>query len=591
MNWVFVFTASVAAACATLAAVHLSVWMRDRRLAAHAAFAGLASGVSAFTWTCLLMMQASSIDQFAHALWWANVTIMWMVAAFVAFIRVYFAARRMWIGYAAITLRGAAMLAHAIRWPASDFDVIIRLQTVDILGAPVSVAVGSQSIWFVVGQVSLVVLLIFALDAAVSTWRLGGDENRRRAIVIGGATAIFVGGGAASAGLILAGAVAAPHAEFIGFLLLLMAMANELAGDVARMVHVSETLRARDAALVESERRMTLAAEAARLGLWIWQLSTDVVWLTPLCRELLGLPAAGEVSHRMLLERVHPGDRERVQEELRNARATGVTPPTEYRVVHPDGSTRWITARLAADLGEDGLPFRMRGVCIDISDHREAEQTARALSGRLIHAQEDERRRLARDLHDDFNQRLALLSVDLELLGRQPRGAASGFSHIAAQVRDLSAEVHKLSYQLHPAKLDQLGLETASRSWCRDVAAQSGLQIEFVAQGVPRDLPPNISLCCYRIAQEALRNAVRHSGASTVRVELAVVDGSLRLTIADDGRGFDMRADSHVAGLGLLSMRERAQLVGGCVLLHSEPGSGTAVIASVPVPAMIAVEQ
>ena len=229
-------------------------------------------------------------------------------------------------------------------------------------------------------------------------------------------------------------------------------------------------------------------------------------------------------------------------------------------------------------------PIRMLGVCLDVSERREAESAARELSGRLINAQEDERRRIARDLHDDLTQRLAILSVEMELLGRGEPGVDAGAEarRMAAQLRELSTEVHQLAYQLHPAKLDQLGLVTAARSWCRDLSQQSGLTIDFSAERVPPDLSTDISLALYRILQESLRNVVRHSRTTAAHVELVSESDDLRLTISDEGQGFDVHEARRTGGLGLLSMQERMRLLQGTITVHSSQGHGTRVEARVP---------
>ncbi len=215
---------------------------------------------------------------------------------------------------------------------------------------------------------------------------------------------------------------------------------------------------------------------------------------------------------------------------------------------------------------------------------RESEQAARELSGRLIHTQEEERRRVARDLHDDFNQRLALLSVELDLLGRKsPRtDSAAKLQQLGGQVRDLSSDVHRLAYKLHPAKLDQLGLATAVGGLCRDLSQKSGVKMEFTPENVPRDLPADIAGCLFRVAQESLWNVVRHSEAKAARVELAVRDGHIRLTVSDAGKGFDLEAARKAGGLGLLSMRERVRLSGGDLKIRSKPGQGTQAELTIP---------
>jgi signal transduction histidine kinase len=225
---------------------------------------------------------------------------------------------------------------------------------------------------------------------------------------------------------------------------------------------------------------------------------------------------------------------------------------------------------------------------------RESEQRmrlvaseAQQLSGRLINAQEDERRRIARELHDDLSQRLGVMSVQLDLLRRSSDDPASApvIQRLASEVGALSSEIHALSYTLHPAKLDQLGLDSAARGWCRDLDAQSGLAFDFVSGDVPSDLSPDAALCLYRILQETTRNIVRHSGATAARVELSMEADGLHLTVEDPGRGFDLTRAGTSGGLGLVSMRERVRLLKGTLVIDSEPGRGTRVEAVVPIAA------
>lgn len=219
----------------------------------------------------------------------------------------------------------------------------------------------------------------------------------------------------------------------------------------------------------------------------------------------------------------------------------------------------------------------------------ERERTAhqmRELAGRLINAQEDERRRIARELHDDFSQRLALLSVEMDLcragLGQSSPDSAARFEEMASRVKELSSEVHRLAYELHPAKLDQLGLAAAARGFCRDLSQQTGVAIRFEACPLPTQLPPRQALCLYRIIQESLWNVVRHSGAKDARVELTTDAGHVRLVVADSGAGFDpTRAEG---GLGLASMLERVRLVQGELAVESKPGGGTRILVRLPVP-------
>jgi signal transduction histidine kinase len=196
---------------------------------------------------------------------------------------------------------------------------------------------------------------------------------------------------------------------------------------------------------------------------------------------------------------------------------------------------------------------------------------------------------LARDLHDDLSQSLALLSVELEMFGQSPpaeRGQISGqMQEFSAQVKRLSSEVHRLSHNLHPVKLEQLGLVAAVRGFCREFAAAHEMAIEFVDRSVPRTVPEATALCLYRIAQEGLHNVVKHSGGTEARVELTMEGRELRLTIADDGVGFDPETMRANGSLGLVSMGERARFVHGLLSVKSHAGEGTRVEVRVPIAA------
>lgn len=587
MNWPTVLCVSIASACLTLAAMHFVIWAKHRAHTANLAFVVLAIGVAAFSWTELGMMLAESPAEFARALWWTNCVVFVLVAAVVAFIRSYFRTGRRWLAHLAWVGRLVALVVNFVRTPSFDYDEIVRLRPITLLGAQVNVPEGTTSLWHWFGQVSLGLLLWFVLDASYELWRAGTPHEKRRALVIGVPTAAFVFGGAASAALIFGHVVDLPHLEFVPFVGVLVAMAYELSGDVLRAARLAGELQVSEAALRESERRMHLAADAARLGMWMWDLRSGEIWLTDECRELFGLSPDAPVGYDAFFRRIHPDDQARIDAETRVARegASEAVLRTEYRVILPDGGMRWIASHLRVDSDGSGSPFRMVGVCIDVSDRRLAELSARELSGRLINAQEDERRRLARDLHDDLNQQLALLSVELELVARsQTDTVRLGIEQIASRVRGLSSQVHRLAYQLHPAKLDQLGLETAARSWCRELAEQSGMRIEFAASDVPADVPADTALCVYRIMQEALRNAVRHGKADAARVELTCADRRIHLVVSDSGCGFDINAARDAAGLGLLSMRERAQLIHGSIVVESQRGKGTRVVTTVPLP-------
>jgi signal transduction histidine kinase len=224
---------------------------------------------------------------------------------------------------------------------------------------------------------------------------------------------------------------------------------------------------------------------------------------------------------------------------------------------------------------------------------REREAALRAsnerihdLGGRLLLAQEAERSRIARELHDDVNQQVALLAIDLELLregGPQRSNAAMLASEACERAHGIAKSLHDLSHQLHPARLRMLGLVPALNGLQRELSRPDCV-IEFWSDNVPSPLPHDVTLCLFRVAQEALHNALTHSGASRVSLQLVGEAGRLRMTIADDGVGFDLD-DAWRRGLGLVSMGERLEFIDGTFDIQSRPGSGTRLSISVPFPA------
>jgi signal transduction histidine kinase len=214
---------------------------------------------------------------------------------------------------------------------------------------------------------------------------------------------------------------------------------------------------------------------------------------------------------------------------------------------------------------------------------RRAEREAQSLGGRLITAHEDERRRLARDLHDDVTQRLAGLAIDAAMIsGSEPGVSRQAALQIRDSLVDLSEDIHALSHQLHPSIIEDLGLVEALRAECDRVSRQETIRVDLDADPIPAKLPADKAICLFRVAQEALRNVVRHAGASTIDVSLQRKDGGIALGVLDNGNGFD---DSHKharASLGLASMRERVRLQAGRIDIKSSVGRGTAVLAWIP---------
>jgi signal transduction histidine kinase len=222
---------------------------------------------------------------------------------------------------------------------------------------------------------------------------------------------------------------------------------------------------------------------------------------------------------------------------------------------------------------------------VESRKRRASEKVLKELSGRLIHAADDERQRLARELHDDFGQRLGLLSVGLDML-RLESNADSTSSHQELQefvndVKGLARDIQDLSHRLHTSKLYVLGLKVAVKDVCQQISRQHNLNIQLQADELPSKLSEDLSLCFYRVAQEAINNAIKHSHSTRIEVKLGNSGGRICLRIKDFGVGFHPTSDAN--GIGLASMRERLRMVGGSLQVKSSPGAGTELIAEAKV--------
>jgi PAS domain S-box-containing protein len=225
-------------------------------------------------------------------------------------------------------------------------------------------------------------------------------------------------------------------------------------------------------------------------------------------------------------------------------------------------------------------------VIADITERKEAEQALSGVSRRLIEAQEAERTRIARELHDDINQRIALVAINLSTLKRDlPDSEVKAIRRIEdvfVDVSSLEKDIQALSHRLHSSRLEYLGLEAAAAGFCRELSQQQNVEIDFSAQDIPEGLPNDISLCLFRVLQEALHNAVKHSGVRKFAVSLKAPSNEIQLFVSDSGGGFDPKIANRGYGLGLTSMTERLRLVNGELSIESKSHQGTTIFASVP---------
>ena len=244
---------------------------------------------------------------------------------------------------------------------------------------------------------------------------------------------------------------------------------------------------------------------------------------------------------------------------------------------------------------EQGKMVRLLGMIVDITRAQASRRGPHRHEPQADLAQEQERIRIARELHDDFVQRLALLSVDLQGIKEGLPDSAvelrSRMDEVEKRTSEISTDVQALSHELHSSKLEYVGLVAAMRSFCTELAQKQKVEIDFNHAGIPPAVPQETSLCLFRVMQEALHNAVKHSGVQHFEVKLHGSPTEIHLTVRDSGVGFDPELARTSRGLGLISMRERVNMVKGSFSITSRPQSGTEVSVRVPLSAETRAEE
>jgi PAS domain S-box-containing protein len=335
----------------------------------------------------------------------------------------------------------------------------------------------------------------------------------------------------------------------------------------------------------ESEERFRLVANTAPVMIWMSGPDKLRNYFNQPWLEFTGRPLVTELGNGWS-EGVHPEDAQRFLSAYNKACASRIPFETEYRLRRHDGEYRWMLVKGVPRFSPDGSFAGHIGSCLDITERKLAEDALASIGSRLIEAHEEERKWIGRELHDDINQRLALAVIELEQWGKEhskPKAEIhEHIDHVRQRLSDLAKDVQALSHRLHSSKLDYLGLAVATRGFCRELSEQQNVEIDFTHEGMPNRVRKEISLCLFRILQEALQNAVKYSGVRHFRVRLEGTPAEIHLTISDHGVGFDQQHALSGRGLGLISMRERIHLVKGELSITSQPACGTTVFARVP---------
>jgi PAS domain S-box-containing protein len=345
--------------------------------------------------------------------------------------------------------------------------------------------------------------------------------------------------------------------------------------------------RAEEAAR-ESERRFTLVADSAPMMVWMSGTNKLCTYFNKGWLDFTGRTLEQEVGDGWCTG-VHPEDLGFCMDAYTSAFDERRDFKVGYRLRRYDGEYRWIMDCGAPRYTPDGSFCGFIGSCIDITDLKRSQQELEELSGRLIHAQEEERRRVARELHDNFGQRLTVLSMELGQRMAEPQSPEEiqeCLRDLSERLKEISRAMNSTAHQLHSSHLDVLGLVSAVQGLCNEFSRQYRIQTSFAHEAVPASLPSEVALCLFRIVQEGLQNVAKHSGALSCEVTLQGSRQGIHLAIKDPGIGFDTGRLRLKPGLGFVSMRERLRLVGGEIRIESSPSHGTEISVCVPYASM-----
>jgi two-component system sensor kinase FixL len=530
-----------AAACLTLAGVHVLVWWRRREVRAHLLFALAATATAGLAGCELWLMRAQTPVEFGLALRWVHVPTWILVLALVGFIRDYLQAGRPWLGWTVCGLRTVSLALDFVFAPNLNYRQITELHQVRLLGESVSIAEGAANPWMLVGQLSLVLLVVFVADATFTAWRRGGQ---RRAVVVGGSVLLFTIAGTAQAVLFLWKIFPAPLAPSLFFIGCVAAMGYELSGDVLRAAQLSSELRA-------SQERMSMAATAANLGLWEWDILRDEIWATEVGRGRAGLGGSERMDFNRFLEAIHPDDRDPVKLAVRHSLEDGSEFEAEYRLHTPEGDLHWIAARGRVEFNGGHQPIRMRGVSIDITDRKRAEEINRNLAHVQRLAVMGE---LTAMIAHEVNQPLgAILSnADAaEMLMETPNPPLDQIRNILADIRKndqradeairrIRALLRRRQMQLEPLDLNETVSEVL-----RLVAGDALRRQVRIVKELAGDLPPawgdrvhlqQVLLNLIVNGMDAMKDTPELARRLAVRAQRHT-DGRIEVTVTDGGCG------------------------------------------------------
>lgn len=498
MSWVTVIWSMNASACLTLAVIYLFVWWKNRAACAPFLFAATAASTTAFAFAELAMMRAQTPAQLLTAMNASQFTISFWLVAIVWFVWFYLEAGRRWLAWTIALMRLACLVMNFLIWPLDDRG--LALGRIRFLGEFVTVLSGgvAQPWLTLFGQFSIVLVLVFVADASVTAWRRG---DRRKALAVGGSVEFFLLTALGSSSLVFWAHLQIPIVYSLLYVCLVVVMGYELSHDVLRASHLLHELRVSEASLRESEARISLAVEAGDFGIWMRDLARDEVWASDAWRTLFGFTPSQPLKSADVIQRVHQDDRDVLRQAQASAIAgtSGGRYETEYRLLLPDGTIRWIGSRGRVEKDAAGQPVLMRGASRDVTARKQAEQETQLLRQEIAHAgRVSMMGQLATGLAHEINQPLAAILRNAEAAELFLQHATPDLDEIRAILADIRADDERAGHvidrmrgllkrrMLETRRLDVAALVGEVAALVRVDAASRRVKLDLV---VPHDLP------------------------------------------------------------------------------------------------------
>ncbi|HEX4439889.1 MAG TPA: ATP-binding protein [Thermoanaerobaculia bacterium] len=606
MSWITIAWSMVASACLTVAALHLYLGLR-RRSRSDLLFAAATVCAAAIGYLEMALMTSPSPERHAVLIRVVQLPFAMLILMLVLFVRSYLGAGRIWLGASAVAVRFLLLAVDLVVSPNVNYLRIDRVLAVPMpWGEAVHLAQGELRPWTRLGQLSSLIFVLFALDAIRTAWRRG---DRHRAVVVGGSIAFAIGLGATHSALLMQGTIRSPSLISVAYLAIVAAMSYQLTSDSLRSSQLSRQLDASEAALGESERRMALAAEAADVGVWLYDIARDEIWINEIIRGRRGWTEE-RVPLARFLAGVHPEDRDGLRAALEDATRTAGRFEREYRLARADGGSRWVSSRGRAEALE-GRGVVLRGAALDVTRRKEAELEAARRRDELAHlSRVTLLGELSGSLAHELNQPLTAILSNAQAAQRFLEEGAGRIPDVRAILADIVAEDrhagevirrHRLLLRKGEVRLEPLDMsETVGEvlSLVRSDLLRSGVVATAeLPAGLPAALGDRVQI--QQVILNLITNACDAVGSAgpadrRIAVRAAADDGAgVRVSVSDRGTGIPAEAADRLfepffttkpdgMGLGLAVCRSIISAHGGRLWASANPDRGATFCFTLP---------